>query len=448
MTIFKKAIPRRTFLRGAGATLALPLLDSMIPAFAATTDTGSKPPMRLSFVYVPNGIIMEKWTPAAEGAAFEMTPTLEPLAAFRDQLLVVTGLDNKAAVPPKGERRAGPHASAGGAFLTGVYPQPPAQAGISVDQIAARELGKQTQFASLELTLDSGETGAGADAADTDAYLNTMSWRSATTPLPVENNPRKVFERLFGEDDSTEPAERLRRARADHSILDSIGQEVTRLLGRVGPSDRAKIDEYLEGIRDVERRIQLAEESSSRELLRMERPAGIPAVYDEDAKLMADLQVLAFQSDLTRVTTCLMAREKSERAYREIGLEEGHHALSHHDGDPAMIAKVAQINAYHVRMFSYFIGKLRSTQDGDGSLLDHSIIYYGSSMSDGSAHKPLNVPIALLGGGAGRLKGGRHLRFKNSPPVTNLFVTLLDMIGVPVDHFGDSTGKLELLSIT
>ena len=443
MMIFKKAIPRRAFLRGAGATLALPLLDSMVPAFAATA---AKPAVRLSFVYVPNGIIMNQWTPAAEGAAFEMTPTLGPLAPFRDRLLVVSGLNNKAAVPPKGERPTGPHAAASGAFLTGVHPKPPAQAGVSVDQIAARELGKHTQLASLELSLDSGETGAGADAADTDAYLNTMSWRSATTPLPVENNPRKVFERLF-EDDSTDPAGRLRRIQKDRSVLDSVTQEVARLLGGIGPSDRSKLAEYLEGIRDVERRIQKAEESSSRELLVMERPAGIPATYDEHAKVMADLQVLAFQSDLTRVTTFLMAREKSERAYREIGLDEGHHALSHHDGDRAMIAKVAQIDLYHTKLFAYFVEKLRSTPDGDGSLLDHSIILYGSSLSDGSQHSPSNVPIALVGGGAGQLKGGRHLRYPKGPPVTNLFLTLLDMAGVPVENFGDSTGKLELLSV-
>ncbi len=445
MMIFKKAIPRRAFLRGVGTTLALPLLDSMVPAFAGALDSAAKPALRLSFVYVPNGIIMEQWTPKTEGAAFEMTPTLEPLAAFRDRMLVLTGLDNKAAVPPPGERLAGPHASAGGAFLTGVYPKPPAQAGISVDQIAAKELGKHTQLASLELSLDSGETGAGADAADTDAYLNTMSWRSATTPLPVENNPRKVFERLF-QDSSTDPAERLARIHEDRSVLDSVREEIARMLGAVGPGDRGKLNEYLEGIRDVERRIQKAEESSSRELLVMERPAGIPATYDEHSNLMADLQVLAFQADLTRVTTFLMAREKSERAYREIGLEEGHHALSHHDGDAAMMAKVARINAYHTRMFAYFLEKLRTTPDGEGSLLDHSIIYYGSSMSNGSGHNPRNVPIALLGG-AGRIKGGRHLRYPGGPPVTNLFLTLLDAIGAPVEKFGDSTGELELLSV-
>ena len=442
MMIFKKAIPRRTFLRGVSATLALPLLDSMAPAFAGPQARATRP-SRLSVVYVPNGIIMKHWTPTAEGANFEITPTLQPVAPFRDQILLVSGLGNQAAVPPKGERPAGPHASASGAFLTGVYPKPPAQAGISLDQIVAKELGKDTQLASLELTLDLGEQGAGADAADTDAYLNTMSWRSATTPLPVENNPRKVFERLFGGDASTDPTERLRRIEQDRSVLDSVTEEVRRLLGGLGPNDRGKLSEYLDGIRDVEHRIRKAEENSSRETLVMDRPAGIPATYDEHAKLMADLQVLAFQSDLTRVTTFLMAREKSERAYREIGMEEGHHALSHHDDNPAMVEKVAQIDLYHTRLFAYFLEKLRSTPDGDGSLLDHSMILYGSSLSDGSRHNPTNLPLLVAGG----VKGGRHLKYTNSPPVTNLYLTLLDLLGVPVEQFGNSTGKLELISV-
>jgi hypothetical protein len=446
MMIFQKAIPRRTFLRGVGATLALPLLDSMTPAFAGPQAAATRP-SRLSVVYVPNGIIMKDWTPAEEGAKFGITPTLEPVAPFRDQLLLVSGLANHAAVPPKGERPAGPHASASGAFLTGVYPKPPAQAGISLDQIVAKELGKDTQLASLELTLDLGEQGSGADAADTDAYLNTMSWRNATTPLPVENNPRKVFERLFGGDESTDPAERRRRIQQDRSVLDSVTEEVRRLLGGLGPSDRGKLSQYLDGIRDVEHRIQKAEESSSRETLVMDRPAGIPATYDEHAQLLADLQVLAFQSDLTRVSTFLMAREKSERAYREIGMEEGHHALSHHDNNPAMVAKVSQIDLYHTRLFAYFLEKLRATPDGDGSLLDHSLILYGSSLSDGSRHNPTNLPLLVAGGTKSQFQGGRHLKYPGSPPVTNLYLTLLDLLGIPVEQFGNSTGKLELLSV-
>jgi hypothetical protein len=442
--IFKKAIPRRKFLRGVGTTLALPLLDSMIPAVAAATP----PSMRLSFVYVPNGIIMDRWTPSTLGTGFEITPTLEPLAKFRNHLLILTGLNNKAAEPPPGPRLTGPHAAAAGAFLTGVHPKPPGQAGISVDQIAAQELGKHTQLSSLELTLDSGETGAGADAADTDAYLNSISWRSASTPLPMENNPRNLFERLFGEGNSTDPAERLRGIRKDRSILDSVTEEISQILGKVGPSDKDKLSEYLTGVRDVERRIQKAEELSlsSRELPLMERPSGIPASYEEHARLMFDLQLLAFQTDMTRVITFAMAREKSERAYREIGLAEGHHALSHHSGDVDMIAKVAEINLYHARLFASFVEKLQATPDGEGSLLDHALIVYCSSLSEGSSHNPSNLPIALLGGAAGRIKSGRHLRYQNTP-VTNLFVSLLDLTGAHAESFGDSNGEIELLSI-
>lgn len=448
MMVFHKAVPRRTFLRGLGATVALPLLDSMAPAMAATRQGARTSPVRLAFVYVPNGIVMDQWTPKTEGAGFDLPPTLSPLAPFRDQLIVVTGLENKAAQAPDGEvRRAGPHASASGAFLTGVHPRPPGEAGVSIDQIAAGELGKHTQLASIELTLDLGETGAGADAADTDAYLNTISWRSATTPLPMENDPRKVFERLFGDSGSTDPAVRRRERQKNRSMLDSVMEEARSLLATLGPGDRSKLAEYLDGVRDIERRIQIAETQSARHVPAVQRPGGVPGAYDEHARLMFDLEVLAFQTDMTRVMTFAMAREKSERQYREIGLDEPHHALSHHDYDPQLVAKVAQINAYHARLFADFVGRMRSTADGDGSLLDHTVILYGSSISDGMVHNPRNLPLVVVGGAAGRLKGGRHLKFPQEPPVTNLFLTLLDTVGVPVDNFADSTGKLELLSI-
>jgi hypothetical protein len=447
MMVFQKAIPRRTFLRGAGTTLALPLLDAMVPAMAAARNTPARPTPRVAIVYAPNGIIMEHWTPAAEGSSFQLAPIMEPLAAFRDRMLILTGLDNKAAKAPSSQMRiAGPHASASGAFLTGVYPKPPGEAGISVDQIAAQELGKHTRLASLEFTLDSGETGAGADGTDTDAYLNSLSWRNATTPLPMENNPRKVFERLFGDSDSTDPAVRARRLQQNRSLLDSVMQEAIRLLGKVGPEDRSKLTEYLEGIRDIERRIQLSGTPSG-DLPAVERPFGIPPTYDAHAKLMFDLQVLAYQSDMTRVTTFAMAREKSERTYPEIGISEAHHALSHHSGNARMIASVAQINVYHAKMFAYFLEKMHSTGDGDGSLLDHSLILYCSSMSNGSGHDPTNLPLLIVGGAAGRLKAGRHIRYREAAPVTNLFLTMLDMVGVHVDTFADSTGHLDLLSI-
>ena len=447
MMIFQKAIPRRTFLRGAGATLALPLLDSMVPAFAQAQ---SKSPVRLSIVFVPNGRIMSHWTPKTEGADFELPPTLAPLAPFRDQMLVLSELatlPNQKLVRDATGVDAGPHATASGIFLTGVYPKPPGQAGISVDQIAAQELGQQTPLASLELSLESGETGGGGDGADSDAYLNTMSWRSPTTPLPVENNPRKVFERLFGESDSTAPAERLRRMREDRSILDVVTQEISRLVSALGPGDRAKLTEYLEAVRDIERRIRIAEESKVRELPVMERPVGMPANYEEHARLMFDLQVLAYQTDMTRVVTFAMAREKSERAYREIGLEEGHHALTHHGYDSGIVAHCIRIETYHSQQFAYFLEKLRSTPEGNGSLLDHSMILFASSLSDGNVHSRANLPMVLLGGGAGRIKGGRHIRYAKDTPLTNLFLTMLEMTGVRIENFGDSTGKLELLSI-
>jgi len=447
MMIFKKAIPRRTFLKGTGAMLALPLLDSMTPAFAGPMDTSAGLPVRMSVVFVPNGRIMDKWTPKAEGANFEFPPTLEPLAPFRDRILVLTGLSHKQAVAQKGEL-SGPHARAGATFLTGVHLKPGGELGVSVDQIAARELGKRTQLASLELTLESGETGGGGDGADADSYLNTMSWRSPTTPLPQENNPRVVFERLFGESDSTDAAERLARMQQDRSILDSVTGEISRLLCGVGTHDRAKLNEYLDGIRDVERRIQNAEESSSRQLPVLERPAGIPASYDDYARLMFDLQVLAWQCDLTRVSTLAMAREKSERAYREIGIEEGHHALSHHGGDPRMISLVAEINVFHSKLFAHFVEKLKATPEGDGTLLDRSVILFASSLSDGNSHNPNNLPAVLVGGGGGRIQGGRHVVVPKDTPLTNLFMAMLDLSGVHIDHFGDSTGELNVLSVS
>ncbi|MGH9785916.1 MAG: DUF1552 domain-containing protein, partial [Terriglobia bacterium] len=347
MMIFKKAIPRRAFLQGVGATLALPLLDGMVPAMAAV---GDKRATRLSFVYIPNGIIMDKWTPATEGAAFEMTPILEPLAPYRDQLLVLSGLDCKNANPQPGEG-GGDHERGSGAFLTGVHPKKTGgadiHAGTSVDQIAAKELGNQTELASLELTLDFAEFVGGCDPGYSCAYTNTISWRSPTTPIPMENNPRAVFERLFGASDTTDPAERLARIRKERSILDAVSQDVARLVTGLGATDRRKLTEYLDAVRDVERRIQKSEEQSSQELPSLARPVGIPATFEEHIKLMFDLQVLAYQSDKTRVITFLLAHEQSTRAYPEIGIHDPHHPLTHHSGDQEKIAKVIQIQMYH-----------------------------------------------------------------------------------------------------
>jgi hypothetical protein len=444
MMIFKKAIPRRAFLQGVGATLALPLLDGMVPAMAAVGDT--KAPTRLSFVYIPNGIIMENWTPKTEGAGYEMTPTLEPLAAFREQMLVLSGLDCKHANPLPGEG-GGDHERGSGAFLTGAHPKKTGgadiQAAKSIDQIAADELGKQTELASLELTLDFAEFVGGCDPGYSCAYTNTISWRSPTTPIPMENNPRSVFERLFG-GDTTDPAERLARIKKDRSILDAVTQDVARLVTGLGPADRRKLTEYLDAIRDVERRIQKAEEQSNHELPTIARPVGIPATFEDHIKLMFDLQVLAYQADKTRVITFLLAHEQSTRPYPEIGIPDPHHPLTHHSGDKEKIAKVIQINMYHARMFSYFLERLRATPDGQGSLLDHSMIVYGGSISDANVHKHEDLPILLVGGGDGTIKGGQHVRYEAGTPVTNLFLTLLDKLGTPIPSFGDSTGRVEL----
>ena len=446
MMIFKKAIPRRTFLRGVGVTLALPLLDGMVPAFAGTLDTAAKPKVRLGFVYVPIGAIMDKWTPAAEGAAFEFTPTLEPLAPFRDRLLVLSGLANN----DGDEIPGGPHSRASAEWLTGVHPTQTEgvnlQAGISVDQIAAKELGQHTQLASLELAVDPTELVGVCEGGYSCAYINTLSWRTATTPLPMEYQPRAVFEALFGDSDSTDPAVRLAQMQEDRSILDSAIKDVARFVTKLGPSDRAKLTEYFDGIRDVERRIQMAEEQSSQEPPRLDRPVGIPDSFSEHAKLMFDMQVLAYQSDLTRVITFMMGRELSTRSYPEIGIADPHHPLTHHSGDPEKIAKVTRINNFHVQTFAYFLEKMQSTPDGDGSLLDHSMIVYGSGLGDANLHLHDNLPVLLVGGGAGQIKGGRHLRYPKGTPMSNLHMTLLDKLGIPVDSLGDSNGKLEFIS--
>jgi hypothetical protein len=448
MIITNKVLPRRTFLRGFGAAVALPLLDSMVPALRAATS--AKPARRLGVIYVPNGVIMDRWTPAADGAGFELTPTLLPLEQFREQVLLISGLDDKPAIPLPNEG-AGDHARAAATFLTGVHVKKTEgadlQAGVSMDQLAARALGKETQIGSLELTLEYAEMLGACDAGYSCAYSNTIAWRSPTTPLPMEVDPRAVFQRLFGDGDSTDRASRMARIREDQSLLDELVDDVARLGRGLGPRDRLKLSEYLEAIRDVERRIQRAEEQSARELPVMERPAGVPSSFEGHAKVMYDLLALAYQADLTRVATFMIGHEVSSRAYPEIGVPDAHHPISHHQGDVDKIAKCAKVNAFHMQMFAYFLEKLRSIREGDGSLLDSSIILYGSGMSDGNQHSHLNLPIMLAGGGAGHLKGGRHLRFPKDTPVTNLHLTLLDKLAVPMDAFGDSTGQLQELSI-
>ena len=445
MMILKKAIPRRTFLRGVGTTLALPFLDAMSPAFGAAT---AKPAMRMGVVYVPNGIIADKWTPIGEGANFRLSPIMEPLAPFREHLFIPVGLDQQNANGQPGEGGA-PHSRSGSVFLTSVHPKPTEgndlRAGISVDQIAAKELGKHTQLASLEMALDAAENAGACESGYSCTYMNTLSWRSATTPLPTENRPRAIFERLFGDSETTSPAERLARIQEQRSLLDAMTEEVASFKKQLGPSDGAKLAEYLDAIRDVERRIQIAEKQTSQELPELSRPVGVPASFEAYAKLMFDLQVLAYQTDLTRVVSFMIAHERSVRTYSEIGVPDSHHPLSHHKGDAKSIEKVVQINTFHIKLFAYLLEKLRSTPDGDGSLLDHTVLLYGSGISDGNLHTVENLPLLVAGGGLA--KGGRHLRYPPGTPMANLLLTVLDKLGTPVDNLGDSTGKLNPLSV-
>jgi hypothetical protein len=438
------AIPRRTVLRGLGAALALPLLDSMVPAFARAQTASA--PRRLGVVYVPNGVVMKNWTPAAEGA-LEITPTLETLAPYKDRLLVLSGLDSK---PPTGLTGAniGVHARAATRFLTDVPPKhtnnAEIHAGVSMDQMVAKQAGQHTSLGSLELSLEGRDFAGSCDVGYSCAYSNTIAWSSPTTPLPMEHNPRVVFERLFGDAGTTDADARLARVRKDRSLLDSVTQKANVLGRRIGAGDRAKLEEYLEAVRDVERRIQRAEQQSGSELPEVEQPAGIPAAFADHVRLMFDLQVLAYQCDLTRVITLMLGREISGRTFPEIGVHEAHHPTSHHNNDQTKLANLAKINAYHATLFSYYVGKLAATPDGDGSLLDHMVLLYGYGMADGNAHAPSNLPILVLGGGTGTLKGGRHLRFPAGTPLANLHLTLLDKLGVPIDAIGDSTGKAAL----
>ena len=450
MIVTKKYLPRRTFLRGLGVTLALPMLDSMVPAFGATRASAAQAIRRLGVVYVPNGMFMPNWTPAVEGGALDITQTLQPLAPYTDRLLMVSGLCSEEGIARPGEG-AGDHARAAGAFLTGVHPKKTEghdiKAGVSMDQLAARRLGQETQLASLELSLESAERAGSCDPGYSCAYANTLCWSSPTTPLPMASDPRAVFERLFGTDGTTDPAAWLAARRHDRSLLDMVTAKVARLSGELGPRDRVKLNEYLEAVRDVERRIQMAEQQTTRELPSMDQPVGVPDSFEAHAKLMFDLQVLAYQADLTRVITFMMGHETSNRAYPAIGVPDSHHALSHHGGDKTSIERLKKVDSHLVSMFAHYVERLASTPDGEGSLLDSVMILYGSGMSDGNRHDHHDLPTLLVGGGAGQLKGGRHVRVAKDTPNTNLFLTMLDKLGVPTDTMGDSTGTLQTLSV-
>jgi Protein of unknown function (DUF1552) len=451
MINFNHTLPRRTFLRGVGATMALPLLDSMTPALSALGPSTS--PVRLGYVYTPNGIVgaCDKsprpfmWTPKTAGANFEFSPTMKGLEPFREYLNVLSGL---AQVTGRALGDGpGDHARATATFLTGVHPYKTGGAdfklGISADQIAAKALGKYTQLASLELGLEPQPLAGNCDSGYTCAYMS-MSWRGPTSPLPAEINPRTVFERLFGDGDSTDPRDRIARLDNQKSVLDYVTESLSRLQRRLGHGDRRKIEEYLESVRDIERRIAIAEEQSQTlQLPHMERPGAVPDDYAQYAKLMIDMQVVAWQTDMTRVASFMLGRDGSNRAYREIGISDGHHSISHHQGDAERLEKLIKIDELHVAMFGYLLKKLAETPDGDGTLLDHSLIVFGSSISESNIHTHDDLPIVLAGTANGQVKGNRHLVYPKETPLNNLFLNMFDAAGLPdVQGFGDSTGRL------
>src|SRR5580704_10299693 len=445
MVITGKSIDRRAFLRGTGAVLALPLLDAMTPAFA----TGAARPTRMGFIEVPNGImnLQNEWAPKAVGD-LEITPILQPLADFKDRLLVMSGLDSQAAAG-LGFEPGGDHPRACTAWLTGTHAKMTAgadlKAGVSVDQVAAKHFGKETQISSLEVGLESAEIVGSCESAYSCAYYNTISWRDESTPLPMENRPRALFERLFGAAGTTDPKVLAALRQEDRSILDAVSGDVKRLRGKLGGKDRGKIDQYTDALRDVERRIQRAEAQKDRDIPALEGPGGIPSVFSDYYKMMADLMVLACQTDMTRVITFQMGHEMSLRSYPELGFTDSHHSQTHHHGEGDKIAKVIQINTLHMKMLSYYLDKLRSTPDGDGSLLDHSMILYGAALSDANLHLYTDLPLMLVAGGVNGIKGGQHIRYPNRTPMSSLLLTMLDKAGVPnVQKLGDSTGKLEL----
>lgn len=444
MVILKKSIARRTFLRGAGAALALPMLDAMTPAFADI----AKRPIRMAFMQTPNGIfnLNHEWTPTTEGTDFEFGRTMKPLEMFRGQLLIPSGLDSQQAAGLDGEV-GGDHPRACTAFMTGTHAKMTSgadiRAGVSADQLAAREFGKYTQLASLEVGLESAEIVGACESAYGCAYYDTISWANETTPLPMENRPRALFERLFG-DGGTDPKARLAIQSEDRSILDAVNADIKRLRGKVGGADRAKVDQYLDAIRDVERRMQLAEKQDI-QALPIGTPVGAPEVFSDYFKLMADLMVLAWQTDMTRVITFQMGHEMSGRAYPELGFGDAHHPCTHHQGDREKQEKTTQINTLHVKMLAYYLGKLNDTPDGDGSLLDHSMILYGAGLSDANLHLYTDLSLVLAAGRKTGIRGGMHVRYPKRTPMTNLLLTMLDKANVPhVEKLGDSTGRLAL----
>ena len=449
MFITKKRLSRRAVLRGAGATLALPLLDAMVPALTALSQTAASPARlrRLGVFYVPNGMSMGYWWPQAEGPVTDLPPTLRSLQSLKDRVLLMGGLADKPADLMEG---GGDHARSAGTFLTAttfkLTTGADVYAATSMDQVAAQELGKETQLTSLELGIESNAMLGTCDGGSSCAYTNTISWRNPTTPLPVERDPRAVFERLFGTSGSTDTAARLARLERDRTIIDAVSGELKRLEQTLGTGDRIKVSEYIDSVRDVERRIQTAESQSGRELPLVDEPAGIPDDFATHAKLQMDLLALAYQTDLTRVSTFMLAKEVSGRAYPEIGVSDSHHPLSHHQDEAAKLERLHMVNEYHFQQFAHLVKQLAETPEGDGTLLDHTALLYGTGISDSNTHFHDDLPVAVVGGQASGIRGGRYVRHEEGTPIANLYVSLLDRLGVHVDSFGDSTGRVETLT--
>lgn len=447
MMIKKLSLPRRTFLRGVGSAIALPLLDAMVPALTAVSATVARPVKRLGFIYLPNGAVMQAWTPKIEGV-LELSPTLSPLESYKEQTAVLTRLAHGQA-EPLGDGN-GEHSRASSVWLNGVHPKhtegADVEAGVTADQIAAAEFGKETPLPSLELAIDLDFLVGNCENGYSCAYMNTVSWRTPTMPLPMENNPRVVFERLFGDGGTRE--QRLTEMRKDRSILDSVSDDLAHLERELGFGDMRRVNQYLDAVRAIERRIQFSEAQGADSALpeNLARPAGIPDSYEEHVALMYDLVALAFQTDLTRVFTFMVGRELGGRPYPQIGVPDPHHGLSHHRNDPEKLAKLAKINKHHVQLFSHFLKQLNETSDGDGTLLDSSLVLYGAGLGDSNDHLHYDLPVTVVGGRGTGWRGGRHLKYPKDTPMANLLVSMLDKAGLPAENFGDSTGRLTALT--
>ena len=443
--ITKKHLSRRTFIHGMGVTLSLPLLESMVPAQTPLAKTAANPQIRLGLCFIPHGAVMNQWTPAEEGA-LKLSPILSPLEAHKNDVVVISNLAHRMAGPQGPGDNGGDHTRCPAVFLNGVHPKrtdgADIRAGVTIDQMAAQKIGQDTLLPSLELAVEdySGLVGS-CDVGFSCTYMNTISWRTPTSPMPMEINPRVVFDRMFG--DGATAQERLQRIETQRSILDAVTGQIRRLQGGLGPNDRNRVAEYLDTVREIERRIQLSERQASNSALDVPAsPSGIPDDHEAHTKLMFDLMALAFQADITRISTFMMAREVSYRTFPQLGISEAFHPASHHQNSPARLEALAKINTFHVAQVAHLLDRLKATPDGDGSLLDHSLILYGSAMSNSNVHNHAPLPVLLAGGATGRLKGGRHIKYPEDTPMSNLLMTILDKAGIPQESVGDSTGFL------